>query len=646
MATRYCDHGLYATPVAGGTVPTVAEDGNGAAKTAATMATLVITFTGVPAADGAITIAGVTFTAKASGATGNQFNAVTDATTCATNLKTAINASTSNAVQPVGAIASTAPLRNVVNATSSGGVLTVYTRCSGSEWNSVTESSTLTNATISAQWSGGGDGAWGYLLNMSSLWPTGLGITRYGVLGTTRCYVGSYTFGSDKIICRSGKTITSSGDLPSNYCDFGAWPGASQYKRLVVEMDDGTEWPADGTAPTTQLQINNAYFPSVGWGARSNLYFKSPIYTDGTYGFSIGITSGSYRLAFLTCWGLEIEGVRFFASTQSVVIGSPEGNTPGIESQAILRNCEISSPGGGPLVYLVNNSYRRNYVTFTNCKFVTTYTSSHPGVIESPANDNGAYVGAWFDSCKFLGFVGASKLFSTGAWSRYNNSVFFRNCDFASLATTGPTLALVSATIEATNVCCAGSSQFGNRDFFVDTFNGYVEWRSNRGFPTLSAKLLDGTTPWSIHIIPTTCADRLSRSNFVETPRIGKINSLADGARTLTVEFVVHDALSFTKCEISIFVDYQSTSGNYEVIDTYDDNGGALTASDAVWSSESGGKVNYVDGVVQSHNKYKFSLTTPKPIATGTEIGIVVRVHKHVSTAVQGIFVDPEIQVA
>ena len=77
VADWYCDpsavsSGAYsATPVAGGTTPTKPEDGNGRATGAATMATLVLQFVGIPTAGGTVTVAGVTFTAVASGATGN-----------------------------------------------------------------------------------------------------------------------------------------------------------------------------------------------------------------------------------------------------------------------------------------------------------------------------------------------------------------------------------------------------------------------------------------------------------------------------------------------------------------------------------------------------------------------------------------------
>lgn len=55
--------------------------------------------------------------------------------------------------------------------------------------------------------------------------------------------------------------------------------------------------------------------------------------------------------------------------------------------------------------------------------------------------------------------------------------------------------------------------------------------------------------------------------------------------------------------------------------------------------------MTYVDGATQYHDKYKFSVTTPTAIATGTEIGIVIRCHTYVADTTKGFFIDPEIQV-
>lgn len=78
-----------------------------------------ITFTGAPTAAQTMTLNGVTFTARASGATGNEFNIGGSVAVTAANLAAAINASTS------------VKLLNSVVATSAAGVVTVSARIPG-----------------------------------------------------------------------------------------------------------------------------------------------------------------------------------------------------------------------------------------------------------------------------------------------------------------------------------------------------------------------------------------------------------------------------------------------------------------------------------------------------------------------------------
>ena len=102
----------------------------GAAK-----ATATLTFTDLPTANDTFSIANITFTAKASGATGNQWNAVTDVTTCAANLVTAVNANTT--------------LSKFLTASSAAGVVTFTIDVAGDIGNAIELSESLDNATIS-----------------------------------------------------------------------------------------------------------------------------------------------------------------------------------------------------------------------------------------------------------------------------------------------------------------------------------------------------------------------------------------------------------------------------------------------------------------------------------------------------------------
>jgi phage tail sheath gpL-like len=85
-----------------------------------------ITFTGVGSANDTILINGVTFTAKASGATGNEWNVGASATLSAAALKAAINAS------------ATALVSGHVTADNAAGVLTISSKFYDVSGNAVT----------------------------------------------------------------------------------------------------------------------------------------------------------------------------------------------------------------------------------------------------------------------------------------------------------------------------------------------------------------------------------------------------------------------------------------------------------------------------------------------------------------------------
>lgn len=111
--------------------------------TGAVAATGTITSTGSAANDETMVVAGVTFTAKTSGATGNQFNISGTVATQATNIKNAINNSSS--------------LTGIVTATSALGVVTLTAAVPGLAGNGLILTEALANVTVAA-FSGGTNG--------------------------------------------------------------------------------------------------------------------------------------------------------------------------------------------------------------------------------------------------------------------------------------------------------------------------------------------------------------------------------------------------------------------------------------------------------------------------------------------------------
>ncbi len=108
-----------------------------------TAATATITSTGAATADETLVVNGVTFTAKASGATGNQFNLSGTVATQATNIANAINNSSSAGVSNVTASASL-------------GVVTLTCDIPGTVGNGFTLSESMSNVAVSGSNFAGG----------------------------------------------------------------------------------------------------------------------------------------------------------------------------------------------------------------------------------------------------------------------------------------------------------------------------------------------------------------------------------------------------------------------------------------------------------------------------------------------------------
>lgn len=109
-------------------------------NTGSVAATGLVTFTGAPSNNETLSIANVTFTAKTSGATGNQFDIGGTVTETAENLVTAVNASSN--------------LAGIVSASNAAGVVTLTALVPGTIGNGLELSESLSNATVTAFASG------------------------------------------------------------------------------------------------------------------------------------------------------------------------------------------------------------------------------------------------------------------------------------------------------------------------------------------------------------------------------------------------------------------------------------------------------------------------------------------------------------
>ena len=113
------------------------------AKVGAVPATATIVSTGSATNNETITICNVVFTAKTSGATGNQFNVSGTPATQAANIAAAVNASTN--------------LSGIVTASANSGTVTLTAVVPGKASNGLALTEALTNVTVTA-FTGGSDG--------------------------------------------------------------------------------------------------------------------------------------------------------------------------------------------------------------------------------------------------------------------------------------------------------------------------------------------------------------------------------------------------------------------------------------------------------------------------------------------------------
>ena len=650
--------GVYGEPQTTPYVWGVPQEGDGTATTAATAsATVSIDLAAYTAAAGAtFAVAGATLTCVTSGATVNQFNAGSGAT-LADNLVAAINRTTATAtVNAAAANWPTPKIQDAVYARRTGtAVLEIMTRAGSATYNSNAlfqcVSTGLTGGTqISQQFTGGSGGCWGYLLNRVAFWPSAIPVGCFGLLGNpnyTKVQAGTVANG-DKIYVRSGKYLRYYYNAAGTV--FFA-PSYGLYTAPVeVIIDNSSVW-SDGSEP--QLIFDHAVSNvSFEIRATSNAYIRlrATKYSDTKYGGvwkKTAVSNSNDRFTIYAYTGmLGFFGVQFEWAHASLgqmyvleYLGSSAYQFLKFKSCRFLRNAE----GNYPWINGSGGSTSARF-DFYDCDFeITSAATVGPTFVTFQGS---CYTRHTFEGCRFKGFVVGSRLMavSTGF---IDHTYVFKNCDFGNITVFGPSLfgSTLGAfgmhqTMKANGAFISNAS--GNRMFVIDSAQVYVAWEPARSYPTLSALLPDGVTPWSIRMIPSSAAGGAARLSPVESPRLGKMNTLGTGARTVTVELLLDRTLSaWTKADLSAALYYTDSSGVQRMMDSFDIDGAALTTSTASWTSTS-----FVDGGTINYDRKKFTFATPSAVLADTEMSIYVRIHTTVSNNTQGIFIDPEIQVS
>jgi hypothetical protein len=638
VANKYCDHGLYtyaATPTWG-----VAQDGDGTASGAATSATASIVFTGIPSS-GAIAVLGVTLSPTWA----------TNADTCANNLATAINASTTTAAGPAG-ITVKSQVRNHLYARgpssgAAGGTCEIMMRQGTADVNGqICITHTLNNVSSGAtiNFSGGAGGAWGWIWNVAAtIWPSAVAIGQYGIGGATLPFCGSQVAG-DVVTLRSNKTIT----LTSNGISVTTAALGTAQNPVTWVVDNSTVW-ADGSNPV--LKFTAAYTNNSSWQWSTALacwlHVRAKQYTGGQRSLVFEQTgTGATTPNFHMRPGAgKFENLDFVATgtcANTVYCAGSQGNFA-----PVLIGCRQ--------VWAKENSYTgTRYVTNSGNNTTAMTLISHTFEQTAPTGvqtvmallSNSGTQRATFLGCAFVGFVVGSRLFDTPATINGETGAQFRDCNWGNVTVRGPFIGAATSMGPIQNQYLRGiasSSSNGSRDFSTDLPVGFAEWSSSRNFPKLNATLPDGVTKWSLRLVPTQLAANISATDPFQSPKMEVVNSFGtDAVRTITCEMALEQSLTWTTANISLAVTYMDSTGVMRYEDTYDSAGSALATSTSTWSAESGGQVTFDDGGTVYCNKRKLAITTAHSVEAGSVMTVWINVHTSVNDTAKSIFVCPE----
>jgi hypothetical protein len=535
-------------------------------------------------------------------------------------------------------------------------------RCGSATFNYASNNSclittTMNNVSSSAtalQFAGGVPGCYGYFTNETTIWPSAYTTSQYGLISSVLKPLGGYPAAGDKLFIRANKTINFSGPVNLN----ATWQnGGTVTSPTIWEIDDGTEWPADGVDPRFIFQINcgsnNQYLLS----GSGFMIVRGKKYTSGLNNFVFALVGSNalfntFALPIctpVTLWyNVDFDACTYNTSgSGGILIGSSGNAQLQANATSAFTGCRFLHKGSGNFVAAgTTNTYN---VTFKDCTFSNVGALVKNNGIFSISGITGVIV---LDNCKFEDFIVGSALTAGGMGTAISSTVAAQfiliNQRWNNVTARGPFALTFNSLGYTTNVhSIYGASSIDTQDLLLDTKQGFCEWNATRGQPTLNARLLDGITPMSYRFISSTLASNLSYFVPFELPKISKYNTLPTGQRTFTVEFCLEQNLVWTKGDVWPVFEYVTTGGKTVTLDGFDENRGALTVSTSTWSQESAGKPTFVDGGSLSHNKYKFVLTTAvgRDVLTETEIVMTFRIAGVAGNVTQGGFLCPEFLV-
>jgi hypothetical protein len=652
MAEYFCDHGAYATAL--GALPAwgIPQEGDGSSKDASTTSSIAsIAFASVPAS-GTISVCGVTIsTAGVIGAA----NADAAANALATN----INASSTTVAAPV---APGAPqLRNLVFARgpaggAPGGTCQIMMRVGSQRLNHATNNNVGIATTFSAaptitQFAGGAGGCWGTFLNSAAMGVSNsYAVAAYGlfVLATPICHVSNASAttsavptANDTIWVRTGAGVSIT--LPSNTAISGSNVAYNQH----LTFDTNTVWTGDSGAGQFSLSLSGS--------GDVNMDLRGDANRARSYR---ALRHGGLRFYWAAGGNLTV-GINGTTSTggthhplvfQNVIF---QENTSGITGQ--IRFGNLGGAGG-------SNNYA---VRFRNCGFIfpvpratwggiitqngfpmstgnggdhISFDGGYCTVNHTAGTDPGAMIqlgpiGNSF-SLRVTGFgisgwaFGRHRLASIGGISGSVEIVAESVTGFQLGSYYGLSTLVYAAPNQRTAIFVSADTGYG---FRYENLAGVVDWNplAAPAYPTRSALQMDAATPWSVKF--DWFASAATASAPLMSPRMGTINRLADGLRTVAVSLLLPSAV--TRTDVNVRVHYVGSDGRAYTQYSY----GLASA----WSSPANDWANTVG--FSSHVARRVTLTTEQPVKQGTEVAVYVEVSGNPpGGSALVFFVDPE----
>lgn len=663
MADYYVDHGAYASAL--GAVPTwgVPQEGDGSGLNAATASSIAsLSINAVAAAGNTVTVAGVTLTAVASGATAAQFNVGASTTIQATNIANAINAAT--ATVNVNASGAVPQLRNFVYARAVGALVEIMMRVGSATLNfannsfvSVASAGFSVAPTIT-QFTGGVGGCWGTLINPVAM---GVGSTYaiglYGYAGMSRP-IASAAQGAPNTVALPGATdityLRSKNNVTITLTAGRNFNLNSTIYHQHLILDTNTKWTGDTGDGIFKVVLNAAATNPLISLADANGVFSKSLHSIKPYcfQFSLAAVSGA---GVCNIRPDATAGVTFQTRITNVLFGEEgnltvSGNTAsyafsvnGGFTQAIFSNCKFDNSqtpraafnGAGFIGIPLTGS-----LTFDSCEFAFNFnTAADPNPIVAGSSYGSGACALRFLNCGFTGWTnGKFRAHSNLPWAATQTfDIAFENCTGL---VTGTYLGFSGTQVGNSNPLVAQyyfQSAEPDGAFRVENLRGVADWNPNASpaYPLLSSTQPDGSR-WAMKMDWFIIPNAISRANPFVSPRLTQYYRDVEAIRTITLEMFYETALAIDTKNSAMRVNYLDSTGKLRSeLTGFASN--TLTASAANWTNAE---------LYAGYSAFDYSITTQYAIKPNTEVSVTLELYGlSPSGSIEQIYIDPQFAI-